>query len=243
MTHLSQVVLVARRKDKLHETVSALQSSHLPAVGFPIAETVPQKANIPPATHGLILTSSAAVGAAKGSKLPCYCVGPKTAKAAERAGLQVIYIGSKGGRTLAQGIVDKFPPHTVCHITTPDAGTIWYTILERAGFQVKTCYGYETKYLSTLPYEVDCCFKENRVSSIMVFSSRIAEKTCDLLQSAGIALETVPEFLAISNQVANTLEHKGVHRGKIRVALTPTSEDIINVLEQSLKPEEHHPRN
>lgn len=233
-----QVILVSRRGDKINETLNALKAHNLPAMGLPIARTTPVKADIPPATHGLLITSSAAVPAARGSELPCYCVGPKTARAAEKAGLKVVYIGTRGGQTLAREIVAKFPPQSLCHLTTEEAATGWYTILEEAGFPVKKRYGYQTEYLSELPAEVVCCLRENKVSSLMVFSSRGAEKTCDLIKEAGFAPETLPKVVAISRQVADALENKGMPPSRIQVAAAPKSEEIIHVLEQSLIPEE-----
>ena len=237
MAHVRQTILVVRRQDKLPQTLSALKAHHLPVVGLPIMATAPCKINIPSGIKGLILTSSAAIPAAKGSDLPCYCVGPKTAKEAKKAGLKVIYIGTKGGDELAHDIAQKFPPQHVCHLTTEQAEIEWYTILKNAGFSIKTLYAYKTTDLTELPHEVVCCFKENRVSSIMFFSSRGAERTYELLKTAGFDINTVPNFIAISQQVAQTLADKGAPFSQIQVAAAPTSEDIINVLEQSLKPE------
>lgn len=243
MPDIRPVIIVARRQDKLPETLAALKDANLPVVGLPVSRTTPLKTDIPPATHGLVLTSSAAVPAVRESDLPCYCVGPKTARAAEKAGLQVLYTGSRGGRTLAREMAEKFPPQSLCHVTTEEAGTAWYTILTEAGFSLKTRYGYETTYLDTLPHEVVCCFRENRVSSLMVFSSRGAEKTCELIKKACFAAKDVPHLYAISDAVARALADRGIPGANIEVADTPTSEEIIHVLEQSLNPENRHTGN
>lgn len=234
------MILVSRREDMLRNTLDGLEANKLEAIGLPIARTTPLKADIPPATHGLILTSSAAVKAAKGSEIPCYCVGPKTARAAENAGLKVVFIGNKGGQSLAEDIASKFPPQALCHLTTAEAGTKWYTILKEAGFSIKTRYGYETTYLDTLPDKVVCCLRENKVSSLLVFSAVGAEKTCELLNNAGFAPDTLPQAVAISENVARALEKAGVPLENIQVARNPTSEDIINVLEQPPVPTARH---
>lgn len=226
------MVLIARRADKLPQTCGAFEARGFSCVPLPILTVTPLDVIIPPAAKGIILTSSAAVAAARGCGLPCYTVGKKTAAAARGAGLEVIYSGGSDAAALAEWLKENIAPTTLCHITTKQANNKWYTILRQADFNILPLEGYTTTYMKNLPDEVVCCLTENRVSSLVVFSVKSAQKTLELLKKNGFDPRQLDVAAAISPKVAEALAVCGVSKSRIRVAKAPLSEELINVLEQ-----------
>lgn len=230
------MILVARRGDKLRQTCQTLKDRGFSDVlGLPVVTLTPLKPTTPRQAKGVIITSSAAVPALEGCSLPCYTVGEKTAEAARRAGLDVKHSGKGNAENLSLWLQENINPQeqgVLWHPSTKEAVNEWYTILEKAGIKVLFTEAYKTTYLLKLPHEVVCCLKENKVSSLLVFSAKGAEKTLALLKAHGFAPAQFKTVAAISENVAKTLRENGVESSSIRVAKNPLSEDLINVLEQ-----------
>ncbi|MGN6279317.1 MAG: uroporphyrinogen-III synthase [Sphingomonas sp.] len=111
---MTRRVAVLRPEPGNAVTVAALARIGLEAIALPLFEVTPLPWTAPgPSAHdGLLLTSANAIrhagaGLAGLNDLPVFAVGAATAQAAERAGLDVVAMGSEGAAAIAAIAVDR----------------------------------------------------------------------------------------------------------------------------------------
>jgi uroporphyrinogen-III synthase len=198
------VILLPRPASQLPRTVAALRRAGFGEV-LPLAIAAYQPldlAELPRDATALLLTSAAALttllaclrraGPLAGRPgclrfLPAYCVGAATARAARRAGLNVVFTGRGDGAALARAIIRQgLTGQHFLHLHADNAAAPWAADLERAGHKVTGTDAYRTAYIHALPAEVAARLRRNPPTHTLLFSPAAARRLSALLADANI---------------------------------------------------------
>ncbi len=226
------MLLVARKADKLIETIKYFEDAGYSCLGLPIVETIPQATIIiPNHINAIVLTSASAVASLPKTDIPCFCVGSATAQQAHLVGLNVVYSGGGNSMDLAKWLLDNIPPQNLLHPTTDKPNNLWYKLLQDNGFTLNPVYAYQTVYIDKLPHKVVCCLKENKVSYTLIFSTQAGEKLLSLLDDENLSHNLLKNIIAGSSTIANTFKNR--INNIVYTTQKPNTKEMLHVLEQS----------
>jgi uroporphyrinogen-III synthase len=198
------MILVSRPAPQLPRTVAALRRAGFKQLcPLPVAEYESFTLDTFPAdATALILTSAAALTALMTAVrtvgpmekrpgclrfLPAYCVGAATARAAKKAGLNVVFVGKGSCQTLAATLASqKLPPQKFLHLHADNALSGWADTLTAVGHSVAGLSAYHTAYLHTLPATVVSQIKAKQPTHTLLFSPAGAQRLGKLLQKSNL---------------------------------------------------------
>ena len=177
------------------------------------------------AFDGIIFTSSNGVEAIKGLELPqnmpCFAVGPKTAKQAAELGFLVSQ-GSGNADDLINLILSRPSVGRLLHIGGKHIRGNISTRLTQAGHSCERIVAYKQETLPLTTEALDA-FKEEKPLILPLFSPRTAQ----LLITQSVPLEH-SHMIALSDAVAKPF--KNYKLSSLIVAKAPNSESMLNDL-------------
>ncbi|HEX2859198.1 MAG TPA: uroporphyrinogen-III synthase [Alphaproteobacteria bacterium] len=242
------MILVSRPAPQLPRTTAALKRAGFKNLCLlPVAEYESFTLETFPAdATALILTSAAALTALMKAIriagpmehrpgclrfLPTYCVGPATARAAKKVGLNVAYVGKNNGKSMANALAgQKLAPQKFLHLHADNAVTTWANILAEAGHTVAGLSAYHTAYLHTLPPEVVSRLQHKQPTHTLLFSPAGAQRLSSLLRQAN--LNPNGTAIALSPAVAKVAQS---FWPQVAVAARPTLAAMMKVLKENTR--------
>ncbi|MFQ5347492.1 MAG: uroporphyrinogen-III synthase [Rhodothalassiaceae bacterium] len=141
----------------------------------------------------------------EGRDLPAWCVGPRTAAAARRAGFSRVVSADGDALALADRIAAALDPAagTLLHPAGRDHRPALADRLRRAGFHLRTEIVYEAQPVTALPPHVVAALKAGDIDLVLLYSSRTAAAFARAVQQeAGVAAMARLVILALSPAVA-----------------------------------------
>lgn len=174
-------------------------------------------------------------------RLPVYCVGQATARAAQALNFTNVIVGPGHAAGLAERIADAIgtsqqvpdgrkQAHTILHPTTINRAFDLDGALAAHNVTVKTITAYEVASAKALPPPVAAALAYGELDAVILMSPRTAEIW---LRLAGAALDSMHERLTsmrhicFSNAIANVIRSGGIPADCIDVAASTNIEDIV----------------
>jgi len=109
-------------------------------------------------------------------RLPCYCVGPRTAERARRIGFHQVSFGEGDGFALAQLIANNLDRNArLLHIAERSPNAKTRSALESVGYRVHEWPVYETVPVSELSERTIELLKAGKLNAAALFSPRTAQ--------------------------------------------------------------------
>lgn len=209
-------VLVTRAEPAASRTAEYLQENSHEAVCFPLFELRDTGMEIPPETpDGYIFTSANACEILKlrgwtppSPETPAFCVGRRTAEAANALGFVSVFHAEGGGETLAPLIAQHYPTAsvTLLYFTTHDRSYDMVGALAKDGITVKHAEIYQVAERHLEPGSLMKVIEKNMPHAIFTYSRRSSH-----VLARQIMLEKLEERLnsmtlvAISENAASPL--------------------------------------
>lgn len=184
-------------------------------------------------TSGQALTTLAAAYPAflaEARAYPCYCVGPRTARLAEQAGLTVPRFGTTDGAALARLILAETPrPRRILHLAGQTTASAAATLLTNAGLPYLGWVLYQATAISTLPPELITALRGDKIQAALFFSPRTARVFTSLLGHKGlISCCSTLTAIGLSEAVATAL--RPCPWRLIGVAARPSEDAMLETL-------------
>lgn len=233
-------VLVTRAEPAASKTRERLISAGYEPIIMPIFTLVDLGSPLPEHLFdGVIFTSANAVevlksrdwkdAAANGT---AYCVGSKTAKAAQDIGFKKCIVASGGGAALCKQMAALNLPETskFLYPTTPDRSFDMADQLGAMGFAVDLVELYQIRKVAFQKSLIANAIKECKNGAVLVYSARSAEYLAELLD----AEDEISDFSAISligiSKTATNIMLKYPWRN-VYVSNIPDEETMLSLLE------------
>lgn len=168
-------------------------------------------------------------------RLPCFCVGAHTAKAANEFGFILVEHTEGDGAILANTMIQKLKPDngTLLHIAGRDTDSRGRDRLQEKGFHVKIWATYYAETSSAFTPATIQQFREGSITAVLLFSTRTTETCVKLIRAHGLedCCQNVTA-LTISDTVAQAAGAVPWH-GLI-VARQPTQDALLQSLQKFL---------
>ena len=160
--------------------------------------------------------------------LPCFCVGPSTAKKATRFGFKKVFSSHTDGLELAQMIHDKLANKDlpILHIAGRDVDSKASSELTGFGYALRTWTIYQAKPSSQISESTIQLLKERRLDVVLFFSVRSADTFKILLKE--YALEACCKGLIAIGLSKTITDHiKALPWQNCTAAAIPSEDAII----------------
>jgi uroporphyrinogen-III synthase len=237
-------VLITRPQAASERMAQALRHEGYNCVIEPLLTIIPIAAPKPDSIpQAIMITSANAVDALEAEaanlddliKLPCFCVGPRTAERAQAFGFKKTFYSNSDGAELATLITgnlkDKKLP--VLHIAGHDIDSKAHDALMQNDFNVITWAIYRSKPVQQLSPELLNKFQKQQLDAAVFFSPRTAETMKTLLRQHGIEA-CCQSLIAIGLSEAVTEALRPLPWRKSLAAPDPTQDAVIKCLKDSL---------
>ena len=163
--------------------------------------------------------------------LPAWCVGPRTAAAARRAGFTPVIDAAGDAAALADRIIaDREPAAgTLLHLAGRDHRAELAARLRAAGFHLRTEIVYEARPAAALPRHVSAALKSGDIDLVLLYSPRSAARFSRLLRAA-VGADAIAR-LRIAALSAAVAEAAGGGYGRMIVAPAPRTDALLHAVE------------
>ena len=231
-------VLVNRSEPAASQTAKQLrQLGHQPVV-IPLFDLIDLQTEMPVSEFdGIVFTSRNAVEVLKRRQwtpkdpgIFTFCVGQKTAAAAETLGLSNVRFATGGGRALAELISQTMPSgRKLLYPSTPDRTFDMDKALRPSRIDVETTEIYQTRFRKKAEKELKDEFRKTQIDAVLVFSERSGRHLSELLSSTNLC-ETLKNTLliGISETAVSSLRH--LNWQKIHIADQPNEASLLDKL-------------
>ena len=163
--------------------------------------------------------------------LPAYCVGPRTAAAARRAGFSPVVSADGDAAALAEAVLADLDPAagTLLHPAGKAHRPEPAARLRAAGFRLRTEIVYEARPAAALPRHVITALKSGDIDLVLLYSPRSAARFSHLLRAA-VGADAIARLrvAALSAAVATAA---GRGYGRVIVAPAPDTDALLRAVE------------
>ncbi len=235
-------VLITRPKATATRLADLLQKYDYDPIIEPLLIIKPTKAIVPAfeQMNAIMITSQNVFAALEYHRdnitnllrLPCFCVGPRTAETAKLFGFHQVTHTDSDGIELANHIHENLPSsqNQLLHISGEHTSTQAFKQLEERGYQVRTWAIYKAEAVDSLTPTLQQNLHDQKITAILFFSPRTAELFVSLIAQYTLqACCSTITAIGLSNAVANALRPLSWHQ--IVVAESPTEAAMIASLQ------------
>lgn len=209
-------VLVTRAEPAASRTVQKLRHHGFEPVLLPIFELKDTGTPLPEGgIDGVIFTSANAAEILRlrqwrdsNRSAVAYCVGPRTAEAAQALGFEATVTASGGGAALADEIAALDLPQDTQFLypTTPDRSFDMKQAIEALGHSVSEVEIYHVEKLVPPALETQDALAQCKNGAILVYSARSAAHLASIIEACGASLDiSSVSIVAISKTAINML--------------------------------------
>lgn len=229
-------VLITRTAEDSIATARALEAMGHEALLAPLRECVSMSSPPPEgAFEAVIATSRHAFGGAALpaalAALPCFCVGQKTAEAAQAAGFVQAQALGGDGAALAAALLSHFAPGTsLLYLAGQPRHPALESALSGGGMQLTLNERYAMARVQVLPVAARAALMAGQADAVLHYSRESARAYLDLSEQAGLAAAGLaPLQLCLSEAVASVFWHRNP-LPVVRIAAEPNEAALLALL-------------
>ena len=165
-------------------------------------------------------------------KLPCFCVGPRTAEHARQFGFEQVEYADSDSRALAQLIMQRLhKPAAILHIAGSDTEGTGHAELAAQGYRVSVWPVYKAIAADDLSASTVVLLKTGKIDAIVVFSPRAAQTLADVLVKSELeACCARLSAICLSEAVLKPL--KRFNWLQIAAPVVPTEDGLVACLQK-----------
>jgi uroporphyrinogen-III synthase len=164
------------------------------------------------------------------SRLPVFCVGDASEKAAREAGFTTVYSARGNASALALLVSNQVPAGSrLLHLAGKTRDSAPIAALE-SSYACEVLETYETRAVDTLPENAVAALRERKIDAVMHFSPRATRVFMDLIDAAMLG------------EVASEIQHLCISAKAvdprcriIRIASTPTLDAMLQTLSTNVE--------
>lgn len=231
------LVAVFRAMEDGTRTAAKLQAMGHAALLAPVLDIVPTGAPVPGgAFEGIVFTSAhgvAALGPAASAglgRVPCFCVGDRTAELAASAGFRDLRVGRADAERLARLVCAAVhPPGRVLLVAGRDRKAAIEQRLGEAGYDVVVIEAYEARAVESWPKEACDVLRAGRVAAALHYSRRSADLAAQCASASGVVEQVLAtHHVCLSEDAALPLRRAGAAR--VVIAAEPNETSLLAAL-------------